>query len=227
MYMYIYYYTTTYSNERTTNEQGIRRFAVQAKTAMSNNDTHLSDHTDADAETNARAKVIIRNLLHGRGYDDRLTQSALATQVNDELPGDAAVSTSTVRSLVRRVRAEYNLAIYSRGSGYYHIQTDDALDDALGRIDEAIATKEETKTELAEAFSKATRAPATDGGGVVAAGDIRREIAAVADAGNDRNAVESHVERAIGVDAERVAEEIDRMETNGFVYVADGEVRTP
>ena len=194
---------------------------------------NTDDHTDADAETNARATVAIRNLLAGRDYDDRLTQSDLATRVNERLPGDAAVSTSTVRSLVRRVRAEYNLAVYSRGSGYYHIQSDDALDDALGRIDEAIATKEETKTELAAAFDGATRAPAVADGGATAdtdtvtAGDIRREIGAVADTGTEREAVVDHVERALGVEADRVREEVDRMETNGFVYVADGEVRTP
>ena len=31
MYMYIYYYTTTYFYERITNEQGIRMFSVAAR----------------------------------------------------------------------------------------------------------------------------------------------------------------------------------------------------
>jgi len=193
--------------------------------------TNLESHTDADAETNARAKVAIRNILSGRDYDDRLTQSALTDAVNTRLPEGDAVSKSTIRSLVRRVRDEYNVAIYSRGSGYYHIQHDEALDDALGRIDEAIATKKETKRELAEAFDGPTRAPAADGGTAsdseVSDFDIRREIAAVADEGNTRETVEAHVARALGVAESRVAEQLNRMETNGFVYVVDGEVRTP
>lgn len=123
---------------------------------MSTDTPDLAEYTDADAETNARAKARIRNLLHGRDYDDRLTQAELCRRVNNAMPEGHAVSKSTVRSLIRRVRDEYNVAIYSRGSGYYHIQTPDELADALGRIDDAIATKERTKQELAAAFNTET-----------------------------------------------------------------------
>ena len=107
----------------------------------------LADHTESDAMTHEQAKMRIRNVLVGRDYDDRLSASELSARC----PG---VSTSTVRDLVADVRREYNVAVYSRGSGYWHIQNVSELDDALGRIDEQIETKRETKRELAAAFNR-------------------------------------------------------------------------
>ena len=107
----------------------------------------LADFTESDALTHEQAKMRIRNLLVGRDYADRLSAADLAA----ECPG---VSTSTVRDLVADVRREYDVAVYSRGSGYWHLQTPDDLDDALSRIDAQIATKRETKRELAAAFNR-------------------------------------------------------------------------
>lgn len=107
---------------------------------------NLADYTDSDELTHEQAKARIRNVLHGRAYDDRLSARELAARC----PG---VSTSTVRDLVAEVRRDYNLAVYSRGSGYWHLQSDGELDDAIERINDQIATKEETKRELAAAFN--------------------------------------------------------------------------
>lgn len=107
----------------------------------------LADHTESDAMTHEEAKIRIRNLLVGREYDDRMS----AADISEHCPG---VSPSTVRDLVADVRREYNVAVYSRGSGYWHLQNVDELDDALGRIDDQIETKRETKRELAAAFNR-------------------------------------------------------------------------
>jgi hypothetical protein len=114
---------------------------------MSTDFQTLADFTESDALTHEQAKIRIRNTLVGRPYEDRLSAADLA----ERCPG---VSTSTVRDLVADVRREYNVAVYSRGSGYWHLQTSDELDDALGRIDEQIETKRETKRELAAAFNR-------------------------------------------------------------------------
>lgn len=106
----------------------------------------LADYTDSDELTHEQAKARIRNVLDGRTYDHRLSARELAQRC----PG---VSTSTVRDLVAEVRRDYNLAIYSRGSGYWHIQDSEVLDDTIQRIDEQIETKRETQRELAAAFN--------------------------------------------------------------------------
>jgi hypothetical protein len=111
----------------------------------------LAEYTDSDELTHEQAKMRIRNLLYGRDYDDRLS----ARDIAQRCPG---VSTSTVRDLVAAVRREYNVAVYSRGSGYWHLQDVDDLDDALARIDDQIQTKRETKRELAAAFNRDTGA---------------------------------------------------------------------
>lgn len=107
----------------------------------------LAEYTTSDTIDHERAKARIRNLLVGREYDDRLS----AAELSECCPG---VSTSTVRDLVADVRREYNVAVYSRGSGYWHLQSVAELDDALGRVDDQIATKRETKRELAAAFNR-------------------------------------------------------------------------
>ena len=107
----------------------------------------LAEYTQSDDLDHERAKMRIRNLLVGRSYADRMS----AADISEHCPG---VSTSTVRDLVADVRREYNVAVYSRGSGYWHLQTADELDDALGRIDKQIETKRETKRELAAAFNR-------------------------------------------------------------------------
>lgn len=106
----------------------------------------LEHYTESDELTHEEAKRRIRNLLHGRDYDDRLSARELAQRC----PG---VATTTVRDLIQHVRREHNLAVYSRGSGYWHLQTTGELAEALDRIDEQIATKEQTKQELAAAFN--------------------------------------------------------------------------
>lgn len=107
----------------------------------------LADYTESDELTHEQAKMRIRNVLYGRDYSERLS----ARELSARCPG---VSTSTVRDLVQHVRREYNLAVYSRGSGYWHLQETTEFEDAIERINEQIQTKEETKRELAKAFNR-------------------------------------------------------------------------
>ena len=126
---------------------------------MSIDSPSLDDYTVADADTNELAKVTLRNILAGRDYDDRLTQAELTRRVQNALAsrgvdGDELPSKSTVRSLIRRVRREYGLPVYSKGSGYWHVQDTAEFEEAIGRIDSQIETKRETKRELAAAFNR-------------------------------------------------------------------------
>lgn len=106
----------------------------------------LEQHTDSTRSDHERAKLTLARMLSGRSYEDRISATDLAEHV--------PVAASTVRDLVAEIRRERGLAIYSRGSGYWHIQSADELGDAVERINDVIATKQETKRELTSAFNR-------------------------------------------------------------------------
>lgn len=105
----------------------------------------LEDHTKTTRTEHEHAKLTLARMLKGRDYEDRISASDLA----DHVP----VAASTVRDLVKEVRRERGLAVYSKGSGYWHIQDADELDDAVERINDVIETKERTKRELTQGFN--------------------------------------------------------------------------
>lgn len=107
----------------------------------------LPHYTESDELTHEQAKAHIRNLLKGRTYDERISARELA----ERCPG---VSESTVRDLVIQVRQEYDVPVYSRGSGYWELQDREELHDAIERINDQIRTKERTMEELAAAFNR-------------------------------------------------------------------------
>jgi hypothetical protein len=119
----------------------------------------LDEYTETSATINEQATIHLRNILAGRAYEDRLTQAELTRRVSNALasrgvPDEEHPSTSTIRSLIRRVRREYNLPVYSKGSGYWCVQGIDEFEAAIDRIDSQIETKRETKRELASAFNQ-------------------------------------------------------------------------
>ena len=105
----------------------------------------LEQHTSTNRTDHEITKLTLTRLLKGRDYDDRMS----ATELAEHVP----VAASTVRDLVKEVRRERGIAIYSRGSGYWHIQDADELADAVERIDDVIETKQRTKQELTKAFN--------------------------------------------------------------------------
>jgi len=106
----------------------------------------LEDHTETTRTEHEHAKLTLARLLKGRAYDDRIS----ATELSEHVP----VAASTVRDLVVEVRRERGIAVYSKGSGYWHIQDADELADAVDRINDVIATKQQTKRELTGAFNQ-------------------------------------------------------------------------
>jgi len=66
---------------------------------------------------------------------------------------------------VAEVRRDYDLAVYSRGSGYWHLTDADEFEDAVKRIDDQIETKERTKRELARAYNRRRGVTITASGG--------------------------------------------------------------
>lgn len=105
----------------------------------------LEDYTETDRTDHERAKLTLARMLSGRDYEHRMSCTELAEHV--------PVAASTVRDLVKEIRRERGIAVYSRGSGYWHIQDADELADAVERINDVIATKERTKQELTRAFN--------------------------------------------------------------------------
>jgi len=106
----------------------------------------LEDYTESDRTEHDAAKLKLARMLSGRRYEDRISAGDLAQHVKP--------SESTVRSLIRRLRSEYGIAVYSRGSGYYEIQTADELAEVLGKIDDQIETRQATKRELTAAYNR-------------------------------------------------------------------------
>lgn len=106
----------------------------------------LEEHTESDRTDHEIAKLELARMLSGRTYEDRISATDLAQHV--------PVAASTVRDLVGELRADYGIAAYSRGSGYYEIQTADELAEVLGKIDDQIETRQETKRELTAAYNR-------------------------------------------------------------------------
>lgn len=106
----------------------------------------LEHHTDSDRTDHEIAKLKLARMLDGRPYEDRISATDLATHV--------PVSASTVRDLVGELRSDYGIAAYSRGSGYYEIQDADELAAVLGKIDEQIETRRQTKRDLTAAYNR-------------------------------------------------------------------------
>lgn len=106
----------------------------------------LDDYTETDRTDHEHAKLVLARMLSGRNYDDRIS----ATELSEYVP----VAASTVRDLVKEVRRDRGLAVYSKGSGYWHITDADELADAVDRIDDVIETKQATKQELTRAFNR-------------------------------------------------------------------------
>jgi hypothetical protein len=118
----------------------------------------LAEYTESDTPTHDQTKRWLRDVLVNRDYDERLSAKELAVM-------SAAVSASTIRDLVAEVRRDYDLAVYSRGSGYWHLTDADEFEDAVKRIDDQIETKERTKRELARAYNRRRDVTATSNGG--------------------------------------------------------------
>jgi len=107
----------------------------------------LAEYTDSDTPTHEQTKRWLRDVLVDRDYDNRLSAKELAAM-------SAAVSASTIRDLVAEVRRDYDLAVYSRGSGYWHLTTPAEFEEAVDRINDQIETKKRTKRELARAYNR-------------------------------------------------------------------------
>jgi hypothetical protein len=118
----------------------------------------LAEYTESDTPTHDQTKRWLRDVLVNRDYDARLSAKELAAM-------SAAVSASTIRDLVAEVRRDYDLAVYSRGSGYWHLTDADEFEDAVKRIDDQIETKERTKRELARAYNRRRGVTITASGG--------------------------------------------------------------
>jgi len=106
----------------------------------------LKDYTETDRTDHEIAKIQLARMLHGRTYEHRISAKELAKHV--------PVSTSTVRDLIGELRREHRIPVYSKGSGYFEIQSPEELQNALDSIDEQIQTKKQTKHELTASFNK-------------------------------------------------------------------------
>jgi len=108
--------------------------------------SRAAHHAESDEVTVHQAKDQIARLLSNNpGREDAISSRALGEKVG--------LKATTVRDLIKEIRAEYELPIVSCSRGYYVISSVDELEREIGRIDDEIDTKRETKQELTRAFN--------------------------------------------------------------------------
>jgi len=107
----------------------------------------LEQYTQSDRTDHEQAKVAIYNRLR-RTHDP--TDAVSSTDLAELTP----VSASTVRDLVKEVRREYKIPVVACSKGYYRVTDVDDLARQLERINDEIATREQTKRELTAAWNK-------------------------------------------------------------------------
>ena len=110
----------------------------------------LEEYTESDRTDHEIAKDTLRyTLLH-----DCIGRSNATS--GHELAADTPVSSSTIRDLIKELRAE-GIPVVSLGQGYFVINTSDEFSTVIERIDKEIATRQETKRELYAAVTEDTQ----------------------------------------------------------------------
>lgn len=105
----------------------------------------LEHYTDSDRTDHEIALQVLYTQLKGRSYENRISGKELAESV--------PVKKTTVYDLVKELRDEWGLAVYSR-QGYFEIQEPQMLDDIIESINETIREKEQTKQNLCQSFNQ-------------------------------------------------------------------------
>lgn len=106
----------------------------------------LEQYTQTEKSDHEVAKHILVQQLAHRKYEDRTSAKDLAAMT--------PVSVSTVRSLIRQIRKEYRLPIYSFNDGYFRVRKLEHFEKAIERLDKKIETKVETKQQLTAAYNE-------------------------------------------------------------------------
>lgn len=106
----------------------------------------LEQYTDSDRSDHEIAMQTIAQRLRQTDAENRVSGRELAENV--------PVSESTVRDLIVELRQDWFMPVYSFGSGYFVIQDGQTFDKAIEKINDEIATRQETKQQLAKAFNR-------------------------------------------------------------------------
>lgn len=104
----------------------------------------LEDYTESDRSDHEIAKAWLRHELAKTDSEN--------TRTGKELAENVPVSVSTVRDLLRELRAE-GTPVWSKGHGYFLIRNVEELDSAIESINAEIATKEQTIKHLCAGFN--------------------------------------------------------------------------
>jgi len=105
----------------------------------------LEHYTDSDRTDHEIALQVLYSTLKGRSYENRISGKELAELV--------PVKRTTCYDLIKELRDDWGLAVYSR-QGYFEIQDPAMLDDIIESINRTIAEKERTKRNLAKSFNQ-------------------------------------------------------------------------
>ena len=107
----------------------------------------LEEYTDTDAGQHRSAKHTIARILERcRGRDAAVSSSDLAEAVDP--------AATTVRDLIPEIRREECLPIVACSAGYYVIDDAEDFEHHVGRIDDEIDTRMQTKRDLARAWNR-------------------------------------------------------------------------
>jgi biotin operon repressor len=102
----------------------------------------LDEHTDTDRPDHEIAKAQLRRTLLSDCVGKQNATSG------SDLAAETPVSESTIRDLIAELRQDEELPVYSLGQGYFVIATSDEFRECISRIDDEIATRQQTKRAL-------------------------------------------------------------------------------
>lgn len=106
----------------------------------------LDQYTDSDRTDHEIAKAKLRRIFK---HHTQRSDSVPASELAEGLP----IAETTVRDLIQELRRDGLPIMAAPSGGYYWVSSVEDFEDHLIRLDGEIATKQETKRQLAAAFN--------------------------------------------------------------------------
>jgi hypothetical protein len=156
-------------------------------------------------------------------------QAITSGDLADQITGEDAEANPKTREAMKVLMRERGLPIVGNHNGNWIPVSEDAVDDKLADLDARIAGIEERKDLLAENWAAWTDddtdgQPTTDGGSITVVQAVRECIGQGTVA---RDTVVERVADRTDAPAREIADRLDELEREGFVYQTDAGLRLP
>jgi len=149
-------------------------------------------------------------------------------ELADELEIEDTEAQPKTREAVKVLMRERGLPLIGGNTGYYIPETQAPIDDAIESLQGRIAGIQERQQLLSDNWEAWTRAE-TDGGEQSSKSvfETIRDVVRNADDHPKQSEVIDTVATLTDADDDVVESELEKLKTNGFAYIVDGEVKLP